>query len=564
MTEGTVELRDYVEPIIRHKFLVVGILLLINGLAILYTLTRPPVYTSTSTVLVKPTGVNLTELGGLGTERLVNLQTEAQLVESTAVAVRAAEFLDGEETPQQLLTNVSAQPVPDSQTIDITYSDGQASAARAGAMAFARAYLDHRRADAEALVGGQVRQITESISAAQDRLRELNRVIASAPAASTAAQDARAERASVQAQLEGLQLQVAAVSLLNTDPGSIIVEALVPRRPSSPNHTLNIAVGVFFGLLLGLAAGFLRGRFDQRLHRISDVEEALSVPLLAAIPMVPDERPGPDELVAFRDPSAPASEAYRALRTTLFASLRNGEGAILVASAIPGEGKTTVAANLAITLAYAGKSVVLVSADMRRPRTHQLFGLPNARGLSSVLTGTLPLDECLIPHEQVSNLAICPGGPVPGEPVELLQSDRMSQLLAELRSRADFVILDCPPVLTVADTLALASVTDLTLFVVDSSGTRRTAVVEARRRLQQVGARILGGVLNKVPPAGRSGYSYGYGYGYGYGPDGAGRDRGKAKGHAPRRPSEERGSGRSARVLGNGASAEHTKTTGRE
>jgi succinoglycan biosynthesis transport protein ExoP len=523
MVEGTIDLRDYVEPIVRHKYLVLGTLVLVNALAILYTLTRPPVYTSTSTVLVKPTGVNLTELGGLGTERLVNLQTEAQLVESTTVAVRAAEILGAGATPPQLLRHVTAEPVPDSQTIDISYSDGEASSAQKGAMAFARAYLDNRREEAQALVDDQVQQITASISAAQAQLRELNQIIADALVTSTDAQDARAERASVQAQLEGLQVQVASVSLLNTDPGAIIVEALVPKTPSSPNHTLNIAIGVFLGLLLGVGAGLVRGRLDQRLHKTTDLEGALSVPLLAAIPMVPDERPGPEELIALRDPSAPASEAYRALRTTLFASLRGGEGTIMVVSSVPGEGKTTVAANLAITLAYAGRSVILVSADMRRPRVHELFGLPNTRGLSSFLTGTLPWEDCVVSHEQLSNLAVCPGGPVPGEPVELLQSKRMSDLLAELRRLAEFVILDCPPVLTVADTVALASLTDSALFVVDSSGTRRTAVVEARRRLQQVGTEMLGGILNKVPPAGRSGYSYsyGYGYGYGYGPDGS-------------------------------------------
>ncbi len=531
MVEGTVDLRDYVEPIVRHKYLVLGTLVLVNALAILYTITRPPVYTSTSTVLVKPTGVNLTELGGLGIEKLVNLQTEAQLVESTTVAVRAAEIVEGEATPQQLLRNVDAKPVPDTQTIDIAYSDGEPPVAQEGAAAFARAYLENRKAEADALVSGQVEQITASIAAAQTRLRELNEIIASSPPTSIEARDARAERASVQAQLEGLQVQVASVSLLNTDPGTVIVQAQEPRRPSSPNHTLNIAIGVFLGLLLGVGAGLVRGRFDQRLHKTTDLEEALSVPLLAAIPMVPDERPGPEELIALRDPSAPASEAYRALRTTLFASLRSGDGTIMVVSSLPGEGKTTVAANLAVTLAYAGRRVVLVSADMRRPRAHELFGLPNTRGLSSFLTGTLPWEDCLVPHEQLSNLAVCAGGPVPAEPVELLQSARMSDLLAQVREIADFVILDCPPVLTVADTLALASLADSTLFVVDSSGTRRTAVVEARRRLQQVGADILGGVLNKVPPAGRSGYSYsyGYGYGYGYGPDGAGREERPAK-----------------------------------
>ena len=565
VVDDAVDLREYLVPIVRHKFLVLGTALLVVALSVLYSFTRPPVYTSTATVLVKPTGVNLTELGGLGTEKLVNLETEAQLVESTAVAESAAAALGGDETPQQLLRNVSAQPVPDSQTLDITYSDGEPSSAQEGAMAFTRAYLDDRSAAAQQLVLGQVEQITASIEAAQARLRELNGIIADPTVDPLEAQDARAERASVQAQLDGLQIQVASVTLLNTDPGSIIVEAQVPKQPSSPNHTLNIAIGVFLGLLVGFAVGSLRGRLDQRLHKTADIEEALRVPLLAAIPMVTDERRGPDELVAFRDPSAPASEAYRALRTTLFAAIRSGEGTIMVVSSVPGEGKTTVAANLAVTLAYAGKDVVLVSADMRRPRTHELFGLPNNRGLSSFLTGTLPLEDCLVSTEQVANLAVCPGGPVPAEPVELLQSERMRELLTELRGIASFVVLDCPPVLTVADTLALVSVTDAAIFVVDSSGTRRTAVVEAKRRLEQVGARILGGVLNKVPPAGRTGYTYGYGYGYGYGsgPDGASSEGATTEPGPTRSPvPAEPEVAPDATVLGNGGVGDQTKAAG--
>ena len=187
-------------------------------------------------------------------------------------------------------------------------------------------------------------------------------------------------------------------------------------------------------------------------------------------------------------------------------------GILLVVSALPGEGKTMVASNLSVMLANADKRVVLISADMRRPRLHQLFGLPNRQGLSDILRGDRTLEECLLPTD-FPNLVVCPAGPVPADPAELLQSERMSRLLGVLREAADFIVLDCPPVLAVTDALVLVPLADAAIFVADSTATKRDAVAEARNHLQQVGANLLGGVLNNMPAPGRTGYGYGYGYG---------------------------------------------------
>lgn len=192
----------------------------------------------------------------------------------------------------------------------------------------------------------------------------------------------------------------------------------------------------------------------------------------------------------------------------------------MVVSSLPGEGKTTVAANLAVMLAQADRRVVVISADMRRPRLHELFGLSNGRGLSDVLGGDLSLPDCVF-ATQLPNLLVCPAGPIPPDPAEMLQSDRMQELLATLRQTADFVLLDCPPVLTVADPLGLAFMADAALFVIDSTGTKRSEVAEARYRLEQVGTILLGGVLNKMPAPARGRY----GYGYGYSPNGAATSR---------------------------------------
>jgi capsular exopolysaccharide synthesis family protein len=453
-----------------------------------YTFTRTPVYTATATVLLKPTGVNLTDLGALGSEKLLNLETETQLVQSTTVATNAIAALAIDATPAEALKHVSVKAVTDSQALEISYSDPDPDLAQRGSMAFAQEYLDNRQSQAQDLVDSQVKLLNEKILTAQDK-----------------------------AHIDQLQAQIDATELLNTDPGQIIVVPQVPSHPSSPNHMRDLGLGLILGFALGLGIAFARGRTDQRLHEATDLEGALGVPMLASIPKVPDGSKGREGLISIEDPGSPASEAYRGLRTTLMAAFHRGGGTLLVISSLPGEGKTTVAANLSVMLAQADRRVVVISADMRRPRLHELFALSNGRGLSNVLSGDLALPDCVF-ATQLPNLLVCPAGPVPPDPAEMLQSDRMQELLVTLRQTADFVVLDCPPVLTVADPLGLASMADAALFVIDSTGTKRNDVAEARYRLEQVGTTLLGGVLNKMPAPARG--RYGYGYGYGYSPNG--------------------------------------------
>jgi capsular exopolysaccharide synthesis family protein len=212
----------------------------------------------------------------------------------------------------------------------------------------------------------------------------------------------------------------------------------------------------------------------------------------------------------------------------------------MITSPAAGEGKTTTAANLALVLADAGKRVVLVSADLRKPRIHRFFGLQNEVGLSSVLAEEIqPWEAILDPG--VENLRVLLSGPVPSRPAELLQSDQMGEILAGLREVADYVIIDTAPMLLVADALALGPLVDGVLFVADSENTSRSAVAHSREQLEQVGAVLIGSVLNNFDPAKARAYRhYGYygpyrGYGrYGYSYYGPGLDNGELrKGEAP-------------------------------
>jgi tyrosine-protein kinase len=495
-----VDLREYLAPLMRQKRLIILVALLVLAAAAAYSFTRTPVYKATATVLVKPTGVNLTDLGALGSDKLLNLETERQLAQSTSVATKAAAELGTGVTPADALKHVSVEAITDSQALEISYADTDPTRAQQGAMAFGRAYLDDRQSQAEDLVASQHQALT-------DKLDEVNAKLGVATDSDKAAL--------IQTKIS-LEAQLNAVDLLNTDPGQIIVVPQIPGHPSSPDHVRDLGLGLILGLALGLGIAFARGRTDQRLHEATDLEDALGVPMLASIPKVPEGAKGSDGLIAIDDPGAAAAEAYRALRTTLMAAFNRGGGTLLVVSSLPGEGKTTVAANLSVMLAQADRRVVVISGDMRRPRLHELFGLSNSRGLSNVLGGDLTLPDCVF-ATQLPNLLVCPAGPIPPDPAEMLQSDRMRELLATLRQTADFVVLDCPPVLTVADPLGLATMADAALFVIDSTGTKRSDVAEARYRLEQVGTTLLGGVLNKMPAPTRGRY----GYGYGYSPNGA-------------------------------------------
>jgi capsular exopolysaccharide synthesis family protein len=195
--------------------------------------------------------------------------------------------------------------------------------------------------------------------------------------------------------------------------------------------------------------------------------------------------------------------------------------AIMVVSPGAGEGKTTTAANLALVLADAGKRVVLVSADLRKPRIHQFFDLANDIGLSTVLAGEAePWEAILDPG--VENLRVLLSGPVPGRPAEMLQSEQMGEVMTGLREVADFVIVDTAPVLLVTDALALAPLVDGVLFVADAENTSRSAVAHSREQLEQVGATLIGSVFNNFDPSKARGYRYQgyyapYRYRYGYG-----------------------------------------------
>jgi tyrosine-protein kinase len=517
MSPGSVELRDYLTVLRRQLALIVAITLLGAAAAAAFSLRRPRLYESTTSVLVRAITTNAFDPGQRVDQQL-NMFNQRQIAQSQPVAALAAKTLRTTATPDELLEHVDADVPANSQVIRIHYRDPVPAAAQRGAAAFATAYLDFRRSDAEL-------QAKTSRAGLQSDLTKLSKELSQAqktaadPDASTAARGAAAAKAqSLNNRIANLQNQLLAFTGLDFTPGTVITPADLPASPATPKPRTDVGVGLLVGLFLGVVLAFVRDRSDGRLRGREDLAGRLNRPVLATIPPLSARvrQPGrlrwsrrrPDNLVTLEQPASPAAESYRTLRARLarLASQLDCR-TVMVVSAGVGEGKSTTAANLAVVLAETGKDVLLVSADLRRPRVHRFFDLPNTAGLGDVLADGAASSAEL--WSAAPNLWVLPSGPTPPRPSALMDSDAMRRFLKEQRDRFDFIILDCPPALVVADALALAPLVDAILVVADAKSGDRAAVSRLAEELEQVGGSVVGAVLNRSSRASTSSYYYG-------------------------------------------------------
>jgi succinoglycan biosynthesis transport protein ExoP len=320
----------------------------------------------------------------------------------------------------------------------------------------------------------------------------------------------------------------------------VVDPAMVPQYPARPAKTRNIALSFLVGLVGGIGLALLREYLDNTVKSPDDVESLARLPSLAVVPAFIESNGdrsrvkllkgassnGHDkriELVAQHLPKSQMSEAFRALRTALLLSQADHPPqVILVTSALPREGKTNVAANLAVTLAQLGDRTLLMDADLRKPGIGRLLNLGSGKyaGLSSYLAGVSSLDFVTIQHPAIPNLSAIPTGPLPPNPADLLCSNKLTDAIAELRTKFKFIVIDSPPIMAATDAVILSVRADGVLLVVRSGKTPKEAFTRTRDLLLSVKCHILGVVLNAVnPSAGNYYYSYRYyPYSQGYGP----------------------------------------------
>lgn len=288
-------------------------------------------------------------------------------------------------------------------------------------------------------------------------------------------------------------------------------EPEIPTAPSSPNTTRNVLLGLAAGLLVGSTGAVVRAYLDRSVKDLDEAAAATGVPAIGMIlrDAVLEKR----HVLDGSEPSR-AAEDYRQLRTNLqFLSVDDPPRVLMVSSALPAEGKTTLIVNLAVALAEAGRTVTIVEADLRRPKVTRYLGLVGGAGLTNVLAGTAELEDVAQRYGD-RGITVVGAGPTPPNPGELLASSHMRAFVEKLRGQSDFVLVDAPPLLPVADAAGLAVAMDGVILSVRHGGTTTDQLIQAVALLHRVGARTLGFVLNMVPPQASFVGARGYGYDY--------------------------------------------------
>jgi len=298
---------------------------------------------------------------------------------------------------------------------------------------------------------------------------------------------------------------------------TILTPAEVPTEPVSPNTRLNVVLGLLVGLALGLAIALLVEVLDTRIRREQHVRQLTDAPILGGIAF--DKLAPKRPLIVQSEPSSPRAEAFRSLRTNLqFLDVEGGPRSFVITSSMPGEGKSTTAANLAIVVAQSGARVLVIDGDLRSPSMADMFGIEGGIGLTDALIGRVPLQDAIQPWG-LRNLSVLPAGTMPPNPSELLGSQAMVNVLRQVEQDFDVVLIDAPPLLPVTDSALLAKHVRGALVVVAAGRTHRGQLAGSIDALQHAGSPIRGLILTMLPTRGPDAYGYGrYGYGaYGYG-----------------------------------------------
>jgi len=303
---------------------------------------------------------------------------------------------------------------------------------------------------------------------------------------------------------------------------NIVDPAIAPNKPIKPQKKKNLLLGLLVGLMVGTGLAFFQEYLDDTIKDADEAKKVLGLPLLALIPFIStrietDGREADAALVSYNEPKSSVAEAFRSLRTGIhFCAINRRKKVLLVTSSFPGEGKSTIAANLAITFAHTGARVLLVDCDMRRPSLHDKFGHSKTPGLTELLAGDVEVVDA-VHNCGIPGLDMISAGTTPPNPAELLGSEAMKLFLERQREQYDHVVIDAPPVLAVTDATVLTSYSDLVLVVLETGRVPQKAAIRLRELLSTIQTPIAGLVVSDRANLGSAyGYNYGYGYGYDY------------------------------------------------
>ena len=508
------DLFDYWKIVWNRKLLVIVAIAVFVGAAVGLDSVRSKQYSATSNLLfVSQTYGSGGTLVALTPQ---DIATQIQIVNGASVLGLATLAL-GQVPPRPEVVQVGSTAVA---AITVT-SSHRAFAARA-ANAYAYAYIKSSQDRYLGTVQAASSQLQSQVNALQSQITDLQGQVVSLKGGALSAIVTRlgnltAQQQALRTQLSQLQVNAAQAP----SGGQIVAPATVPTKPSSPKPLIDAILAGFLGLLLAVAYVLMREFLDDRIKSQQQLESLTQgLPVLGVIPRLPDWKNRKEHpLITLLRPKSPPAEAYRGLRTSVqFAGLERKAKVIEVTSASMGEGKTTTSANLAASLAETGAEVVVVGADLRKPRIHEFFDIDNDKGMTSVLVGEVSLDEVLKPVAEIEHLTVLPSGPVPPNPSELLGSRQAREVLEDLAQRFDYVVLDAPPILPVTDAAVLSGAVDVVVLVCAANDTTIKQLSKALQLLEQVDAPMLGTVLNGASESDAYVYyRYGDSKGYGYG-----------------------------------------------
>lgn len=498
-----VDLRQLLRSALRWWWLIVAIPLATGALAFVYTSRQQPMYLAEASLQVT-TSANTDDSLNV----LLGFEQKAEnyrlLVGDPSVLQPAAANVDPPGDAADLAKQVSSRTKGSLLFVGVSDPDPARAADLANAIADQLAAVVRAR---EAL------GIEQNFNDYQVRIDQVNGQLAEkqaqidglsagpdAAAPTTKTQIARLSQDidRLKGQIAALQVEQATVLAGGGDELSPFTTARAPLAPYAPRKALNLLLGLFAGAILAAGIILMLEYLDNTVKASVDFPALVGGPLLTTVRMLPRMKPGSGQLFVLEDPKGSAAESIRLLRTNVeFASASRELVSIGVTSSNPGEGKSTVAANLAITLAQAGFVTALIDADLRRPTQHRIFGLTNDRGLSTLLTYSDRPWGWGSHDTMLPNLHVVPAGPLPPNPADLLSLDRLRALLAEMRETVDVMVLDTPPVLAVSDPLILAAHVDGMIVVSLGGKTRLDTLKRAAATLHQSGVRIIGVVLNQ-------------------------------------------------------------------
>ena len=445
------ELHGYARALRRRWLIVVSCVVLAVGAAALLVARETPSYRSTVRMFVstpQSDGTAAYQNGLFSQQRVVSYAT---LITGEQVAIAVIDDLGLPMTPRQLQSHLTSRVVPDTVLFELTDTDESPQQARDIANAAGRAFT------------------------------------------------------SLVADLESPAPGVPAPIKVTT-----VDFADLPSTPSSPRPLRTFPLAIILGLLAGVGLALLREALDVTVKDLDRLGERVGAPALGLIGWDGDAKKFP--LPVQTKPQSAHAESFRQLRTNLqFVDIDQNTKTFVITSALPSEGKTRTATNLALVLAQAGQRVILLEADLRRPRVNKYLGLVEEVGVTTVLLGQISLTEALQQYGDLP-LQVLSSGKLPPNPSELLASERMQQLLAELRDLADVIIIDAPPLLPVTDAAILAREADGALLVVRHGKTTFDQVDRSMDNLRLAGGRLLGTIVNMTPARGSSAYAYAYSY----------------------------------------------------